>query len=116
VAGIAALGLMSSGKPIMEQPTPSHYVVLIVINAARPSYLSLTSLPQIGALIERGVAYDPAWVEGMESSTPAVYATIDTGTQLRQNGFWGFGWVETNTREQVDFRMLLTEGKIHPVL
>lgn len=116
MAGMAALGIPGTTRPIWEQAGSVNHVVLIVVDACRPSYLSLTSLPHIGALMNRGVVYDQAWVGAMESITPAVHATLGTGTLPRQNGFVGFGWVQPTTRKEVDFRTLLAEGKIDPVL
>lgn len=116
VAGLAALGLPATSKPVLEQPGPGNYVVLLVIDGARQSYLSLASLPHIGPLVAGGVVYDQAWVGALEGITPAVHATLGTGTLPRQNGFLGFGWVQPQSREKVDFRTLLAHGKIDPVL
>lgn len=116
MAGMAALGVTAAGKPLREQPGSGNYVVFIVVDACRPSYLSLTALPHLNALMKRGVVYDQAWVGAMEGITPAVHATLGTGTLPRENGFVGFGWVQPTTRKEVDFRTLLAEGKIDPVL
>lgn len=116
LAGLSLLGVAPIPRPIQEQPSQGNYVVLVVIDGARPSYLTLASLPHIGALMEQGVVYEQAWVGELESVTPSVHATLGTGTLPRQNGFLGFGWVQPGTRKQVDFRALLAEGKIDPVL
>lgn len=116
VAGLAALGITPVPKPVREQPAAGKYVVLIVIDACRPSYLSLTSLPHINALMEQGVVYEQAWGGAMESETPAVHATLGTGTLPRESGFVGFGWVQPVTRQHVDFRTLLAQGRVDPVL
>lgn len=116
MAGLAALGVPGVSKSVLEQQVSGRYAVLIVIDGARPSYLSLTSLPHFAALMEQGVVYEQAWVGAVESTTPAVHATLGTGTLPRQNGFLGFGWVQPTTRGKVDFRTLLAEGKIDPVL
>lgn len=103
---------------IVQEPTPPrHYVVLIVIDGARPDYLTgLTKLPHIGALMQHGTVYDRAWVGQLESSTPDVHVTMGTGTLPRENGFLGFGWATPGSRRQVDFRTLLADGQIDPVL
>lgn len=116
VAGLAILGVRPRVTPIPEPQGGGNYVVMLVIDGARPSYLSLASLPRIEALIESGTVYDQAWVGEMETTTPAVHATLGTGALPRQSGFLGFGWVQPKTREKVDFRTLLAEGKIDPVL
>lgn len=101
----------------MEEPAPpAHNVVLIVIDAGRPSYLNLLSAPHIDALMRHGTVYDRAYVGEMESSTPGVHVTLGTGTLPRENGFLGFGWAVPNTRRIVDFRTLLADGQIDPVL
>ena len=110
------LGITPGARPVQEQTPGGGFVVLVVIDGARPSYLTLAGLPQIGALMEQGVVYEQAWVGEMESATPSVHATLGTGTLPSQNGFVRFGWVQPGTREQVDFRTLLAEGKIDPVL
>jgi arylsulfatase A-like enzyme len=101
---------------VKEKPPPKHYVVTIVIDAMRPMYFSHVSLPHIDALMRTGVVYDRAFVGEMESSTPGVHVTIGTGTLPRENGFLGFGWATPDTRKYVDFRTLLANGQIDPVL
>lgn len=102
--------------PVQEHAVPRHYVVLIVIDGDRPSYLSLGHLPHIQALMNQGVVYDRAWVGELESSTPNVHVTFGTGTLPRENGFLGFGWAAPQTRKIVDFRSLLANHAIDPVL
>lgn len=102
--------------PVAEPTPPRHYVVLIVIDANRPIYQALSRMPHIGALMRSGVVYDRAWVGELESSTPNVHVTLGTGTLPRENGFLGFGWAAPQTRAAVDFRTLLADGEIDPVL
>jgi arylsulfatase A-like enzyme len=102
--------------PVAEPTLPQHYVVLIVVDAGRASYYSLTRLPHIRALMQRGVVYDRAWVGELESSTPNVHVTYGTGTLPRENGFLGFGWAAPQTRQTIDFRALLANRAIDPVL
>src|SRR5579875_2485585 len=98
--------------PVPESLPPAHNVVLIVIDAGRPSYLKLTALPHIAALIRDGVTYSRAWVGQLNSSTPDVHVTFGTGTLPRENGYMGFGWATPATRQQVDFRNLVETGAI----
>jgi arylsulfatase A-like enzyme len=102
--------------PVAEPTLPAHHVVLIVVDAARPDYLALAQLPHIRDLMRRGTVYDRAWVGELESSTPNVHVTFGTGTLPRENGFLGFGWATPQTRKQVDFRTLLADHGIDPVL
>lgn len=111
-----ATATATGAGPVEETPPPKHYVVAIVIDAARPMYFNHVSLPHIDALMKSGVVYDRAFVDEMESSTPGVHVTLGTGTLPRENGFLGFGWATPDTRKWVDFRTLLANGQIDPVL
>jgi hypothetical protein len=93
-----------------------HYVVMIVVDAGRTNYFDLPHLPHIHALMHNGVVYTHAWVGQLNSSTPDVHVTLGTGTLPRENGFMGFGWVDPVTRRTVDFRTLLANHAIDPVL
>jgi arylsulfatase A-like enzyme len=91
-------------------------VVLIVIDAGRPQDMTAWKLPHIQALMKRGTVYDQAYVGQLLSSTPDVHVTIGTGTFPRETGFLGFGWAAPDTRKVIDFRTLLANGQIDPVL
>lgn len=106
----------STGLPAPELDLPRHYVVLIVIDSNRPQNLTLYKLPHIQALMRHGVVYDRSWVGELESSTPDVHVTLGTGTLPRENGFLGFGWASPQTRQPIDFRTLLANHGIDPVL
>lgn len=105
-----------SVTPIDENPGAAHYVVVLVLDAGNPKYTALGRFPHLQALIQHGTVYDQAYVGEMESSTPNVHVTIGTGDLPRQTGFMGFGWVSEQTRKIVDFRTLLADGQIDPVL
>ncbi|MGH2448761.1 MAG: alkaline phosphatase family protein [Chloroflexota bacterium] len=102
--------------PVAEHFPPRHNVVMIVIDAGRPSYFSLAKLPHLQALMRQGIVYNQAWTGEMQSTTPNVHVTLGTGTLPRENGFLGFGWAAPQTRDPVDFRTLLADGQIDPVL
>jgi len=89
---------------------------MIVVDAGRTNYFDLPHLPHIHALMHNGVVYTNAWVGQLNSSTPDVHVTLGTGTLPRENGFMGFGWVDPVTRRSVDFRTLLANHAIDPVL
>lgn len=114
--GTATATAIPGSAPVEEQTPPRHYVVVLVIDAARPMYLNAPRLPHIDALIHNGVVYSRAYVGELESSTPGVHVTLGTGTLPRENGFLGFGWATPDTRKWVDFRTLLANGQIDPVL
>jgi arylsulfatase A-like enzyme len=102
--------------PVPEPTFPKHHVVLIVIDAGRLSDLYAFHLPHLQALMKHGIVYDQAYTGELSSSTPNVHVTIGTGTLPRENGFDGFGWAAPGTRKQVDFRNVLADGQIEPVL
>lgn len=102
--------------PIPEPAFPQHHVVLLVIDGGRPQDLTQWKLPHIQALVKSGTVYDQAYVGQMLSSTPGVHVTYGTGTLPRENGFLGFGWAAADSRKQTDFRTLLANGQIEPVL
>ena len=114
-ATAGATPTVSTG-PVREPTPPRHYVVVIIIDAGRASYYSLAQLPHIHALMRRGVVYNRAWVGEMMSSTPDVHVTLGTGTLPRENGFMGFGWADPMTKRTIDFRTLLANHAIDPVL
>lgn len=102
-----APGEARSSRPAASTRPPAHYVVLLVIDGGRPSYLQLTRLPHIQSLMQHGTVYDQAWVGQLNSSTPGVHVTFGTGTLPRVNGTPGFQWVDPHTRVKIDVRNLL---------
>jgi arylsulfatase A-like enzyme len=112
----ATLTFTPSPTATPAPPFPQHRVVLIVIDAGRPQDITAWKLPHIDALMKRGTVYDQAYVGQLLSSTPDVHVTIGAGTFPRETGFLGFGWAAPNTRKVVDFRTLLADGQIDPVL
>lgn len=100
----------------VSPPGPAHYVVVLVLDGGNPNYFHMGSYPHLRALIQHGTVYDRAWVGEMESSTPNVHVTIGTGYLPSVTGFMGFGWVSQQSRRIVDFRTLLADGQIDPVL
>jgi hypothetical protein len=72
-------------------PTPK-YLVLMVLDGARPDYFGLTSLPHVDALRASGTQFTNAWDAILESETPAGHATIATGSPPSRNGIIGFNW------------------------
>jgi predicted AlkP superfamily pyrophosphatase or phosphodiesterase len=106
VAGLAALGVTSSGIELLagsepstaraQQATPK-YLVIIVLDAFRADYLSLVDMPALASLARTGISYDRAWVGQLESYTPVGHATISTGALPRTQGVIGFEWEDPVT-------------------
>jgi predicted AlkP superfamily pyrophosphatase or phosphodiesterase len=110
IAGLAALGLTAGGiealvgvgtPPTAEAAVPiARYLVLIVLDAFRPDYIPLASMPALSALASTGVTYDRAWVGQIESLTPAAHATIASGCWPKHTGVLGFEWRDPATQKE----------------
>lgn len=81
-------GLTSSSSP----PNPAKYLVLIVLDGARPDYFGLAPLPHVDALRAAGTQYTNAFDNLLESETPTGHTTIATGSPPSRNGILGFDW------------------------
>lgn len=77
---------------------PPKYLVMLIIDAGRPDYMSYANLPHIKRLMERGTYYDRAWVGQLEAITPASHATIASGCfPSNDGGIIGFWWEDPAT-------------------
>lgn len=72
-----------------------HYLVLLVLDGARPDYFHVTKLPNLDKLRQQGVEYDRAWAGILESETPSGHAAISTGSTPAHDGLLGFNWVKS---------------------
>lgn len=77
---------------------PPKYLVLMVLDGARPDYLGATKLPHLDALRSRGTQFTRAFDGILEAETPAGHATIATGSRPDRSGILGFDWGTDNTR------------------
>lgn len=80
------------------RPHPPKYLVLMVLDGARPDYLDLTKLPHLDALRARGTQFTRAFDGILEAETPAGHATIATGSRPDRSGILGFDWGSDNSR------------------
>jgi len=89
------------------KPPPHHdslagtpkYLVMLIIDAGRPDYLSYTDLPNIKGLMQRGTYFDRAWVGQLEAITPASHATIGSGCfPSSDGGILGFWWEDPDSK------------------
>lgn len=111
-ATLAALGASAGGianplggmpESALAQSGIARYLVLIVLDAFRPDYITLAPMPALTALIRRGTTFDRAWVAQLESETPTGHATLSTGSLPRHDGIIGFEWRDSITkRERLD--------------
>jgi predicted AlkP superfamily pyrophosphatase or phosphodiesterase len=70
------------------------YLVLIVLDGARPDYFNVAQLPHLQALIRRGTTYTNAFDGILEAETPAGHTTISTGSTPARDGILGFEWAQ----------------------
>jgi len=80
---------------------PPRYLVLMVLDGARPDYLGEPGLPHLAQLEAQGMTYSNAIDGILEAETPAGHATIATGSRPDHDGVLGFDWVTDNTRYSV---------------
>jgi predicted AlkP superfamily pyrophosphatase or phosphodiesterase len=83
----------STASPITGS---AKYLVLIVLDGARPDYFGLTSLPNMDRLSATGTQYTTAFDGILESETPTGHTTIATGSTPARNGILGFDWGQDN--------------------
>jgi hypothetical protein len=88
-AGIIAYPGQPPHDPLASK---ARYLVLLVLDGARPDYFRLAPLPHIQALIAGGTDYTQAYAGILESETPTGHATISTGSTPKRSGILGFSW------------------------
>jgi len=66
--------------------------VLISIDACRPDYFPLASIPNINKLMSEGVSYSQAWVGQLRNNTPPGHTTMATGAFPKNDGILCFAW------------------------
>lgn len=88
----------SGNQQAAGSQAPPRYLVLMVLDGARPDYFGLTSLPHVDALRASGTQFTNAATGILEAETPAGHATIATGSRPDRNGILGFDWVSDNDR------------------
>jgi Type I phosphodiesterase / nucleotide pyrophosphatase len=107
VIGAGAAHLLhdrSSGATVLPArliglaPVTPKYLVLMVLDGARPDYFGMTSLPNVDALRAAGTQYTKAFDGILESETPSGHATIATGSRPDKDGLLGFDWANTTSR------------------
>lgn len=80
----------------LKSPPAPKYLVVVVLDGARPDYLTATALPHLDALRQAGVQYTKAFAGILESETPSGHATLSTGSSPARDGLLGFNWVTDN--------------------
>ncbi|HZU13381.1 MAG TPA: alkaline phosphatase family protein [Chloroflexota bacterium] len=88
LAGLATGGLWRASADAAGLP----YIVLIVLDGARPEYLAAPGLPHVAGLIRHGTQYTNAFAGILESETPSAHVSITTGSEPRLTGIPSFWW------------------------
>lgn len=98
VAALAMIGMPPSGPTNANRvgAPVARYLVLIVLDGARPDYFGVTRLPHVDALRARGTQFTNAIDGILESETPAGHTALTTGSTPRRNGIFGFNWAQSD--------------------
>jgi Type I phosphodiesterase / nucleotide pyrophosphatase len=89
---------VTAARFVAQSAAKPTYLVLMVLDGARPDYFGLTSLPHVDALRSAGTQYTNAVDAILEAETPTGHATIATGSRPNRNGILGFDWVNDTGR------------------
>lgn len=85
-----------SHSPGVAAVQKAKYLVLIVLDGARPDYFGLTRLPHVDALRAHGAQFTNAMDGILETETPSGHTTIATGSTPAHNGILGFDWAQND--------------------
>ena len=72
------------------------YLVLIVLDGARPDYFNIPGIPHVRQLIRNGTQYTNAWAGILESETPSGHASITSGSDPSADGILSFDWANSD--------------------
>jgi hypothetical protein len=98
---ISLIACTSISSKSNSTPIPE-YLVLISIDAGRPEYLDLVSMPNLQSLLQSGVYYPDAWVGSVENNTPPGHTEMATGSFPRTNGILGFSWTNVENGQKIN--------------
>lgn len=96
--GLAGAGILGGvGRQLTEADTPQlPYVVLIVLDGARPEYFNTPNTPHVHAILQSGTHYTNAFAGILESETPSAHVSIATGSPPSKTGIPSFWWADPN--------------------
>lgn len=86
------------GTPAPQAPNTkaASYLVLIVLDGARPDYFNVSGIPHVRQLLNNGTQYRNAWAGILESETPSGHASITSGSEPRNDGILSFDWANSD--------------------
>lgn len=92
------------------------YLVLIVLDGARPDYFGMTSLPHADALRADGTQFSEAFDGILESETPTGHTTIATGSSPARNGILGFEWAQNDNDYSIFSPAVVNSGAMEHIM
>lgn len=96
--------------------TRARYLVLFVLDGARPDYFGLTHLPNVDALRAEGVQYTNAIDGILEAETPSGHTTLATGSSPARNGILGFNWAQNDNDYSLFSPDIVRAGAIEQIM
>lgn len=94
----------------------ARYLVLIVLDGARPDYFGLASLANVDALRAGGTQYTNAMDGILETETPAGHATLTSGSPPSRTGILGFDWAQGNSDFSLFSPSIVRAGAIEHIM
>jgi predicted AlkP superfamily pyrophosphatase or phosphodiesterase len=77
--------------------TAPKYLVLMVLDGARPDYFTQTTLPNFDRLASNGTQFTNGIAGILEAETPSGHTTIATGRRPDLSGILGFDWMAADS-------------------
>jgi hypothetical protein len=120
--GTTVAGVMHarSDHRVISPPVPftqtAKYLVLIVLDGARPDYFDLTPLPHVDALRAQGTQFTDAMTGILESETPSGHTTLATGSTPARDGILGFNWAQNDNDYSLFSPDIVRAGAIEHIM
>jgi hypothetical protein len=109
-----------SDPRVISPPVPftqtAKYLVLMVLDGARPDYFDLTPLPHVDALRAQGAQFTNAMAGILESETPSGHATLATGSTPARDGILGFSWAQNDSGYSLFSPDMVRAGAIEHIM
>jgi hypothetical protein len=97
-------------------PSPATFLVLMVLDGARPDYFGLTKLPHLDKLRAQGTLFTNAFDGILESETPTGHTTLSTGSPPSANGILGFDWAQNDARYSLFNPKIVRSGAMEHIM
>lgn len=94
----------------------ARYLVLMVLDGARPDYFGLAPLPHVDALRAEGAQYTNAMDGILEAETPSGHTTLSTGSSPARNGILGFSWEQGGASYSLFSPTIIRSGAMESIM